>query len=278
MARFSWRKWFGVESRRTYRKQPRATSLPRVEALENRLVPSTLLDNVNGSRNPVNGNSWFATDTGWNFTPSTSYSLNEIGTTFAQNYSGGQYYNGYWHSYYTSVRLEIRDGGPGGSVLRTSAAQSEAEYYGGSYVFAFSPLTFTAGHTYFIGFRNVANVGVNVTSDSGATNLGYIYYDFNNSDTYSNYETGSTAQPILNFYHYGPPVYFQSYPGYSNSTSATFTWQATDEGYGVASFRYQLDGGSYGSTWNLGSNNGSVSFTGLAPKEACPPRLGDRGV
>src|SRR5436309_1856113 len=99
MARFSWRKWFRLASQRTYRKQPHATARPRVEALETRLVPSTLLDNVNGSLSPAN-NYWAATDVGWNYTPSSSYSLNQIGTTFAPNYSAGYYTSYYDYSGY----------------------------------------------------------------------------------------------------------------------------------------------------------------------------------
>ncbi len=45
MARFSWRNWFVVESRRTERKQPRATFRPRVQMLEDRLAPAALTVN-----------------------------------------------------------------------------------------------------------------------------------------------------------------------------------------------------------------------------------------
>ena len=263
MARFSWRKWLGLDSRRSNRKRPQATSRPRVEALEDRVVPSTLLDNVNGFRTP-SGGSWLATDVGWNYTPSISYSLNEIGTNFAPNPGADS-------STFNSVTLEIRDGGLGGSTLRTSSTASVNEYYGGSYGFYFSALTFTAGHTYFIGFRNVANLGLNVTTDSTATSLGFDYYDFDHSAHYSfQFSGGYTSQPILNFYEYGPPVYFLTVPPSNlippsnNSRSATFKWQATDEGNGVSGFQYQLDGGSSGFTGNPGNNTGSVSFSGLA--------------
>jgi len=82
----------------------------------------------------------------------------------------------------------------GGTLLGSATFTPIANTFSGG---SFSPISLTAGHTYFLGFENTLYLGVNVTSDVGATYLSELRYgDPPFSFTEAGYFTG---QPILEF-------------------------------------------------------------------------------
>lgn len=83
----------------------------------------------------------------------------------------------------------------GGSLLRSAtfnSAVARGQLGGGS----FTAITLTAGTRYFVGFRNIAGIGINTTSDAGAVNCGACLYLDNASSAEGQYQTrGGTSQP-----------------------------------------------------------------------------------
>ena len=150
--------------------------------------PARAQDAVNANATPAALN-WFGPDAGWDYTPGTGYSLSGVETKFASG-SPSQL-----------VTVEIYSGEPasGGTLLRSATFLPSGGLFSGA---SFAALTLTAGQEYFVGFRNIANLGVNVTKDPGATSLSATHYDFDfsNHGTYSSVEAGDfTNNPILKF-------------------------------------------------------------------------------
>ncbi len=143
-------------------------------------------DSINQNASP-SGATWAATEVGWFYTPTLSYNLVGVQTKFGSADS-------------RTVTVEVYDAfpGSGGTLLRSAGFTPEANAFAGG---EFAPLSLTAGDTYFVGFRNVGGLSVNVTSDPGATNLpGGLRYSFDNNGSYNlGPETAFTAQPILQF-------------------------------------------------------------------------------
>ena len=133
-----------------------------------------------------------AADVGWEYTPAFGYSLTEILTKFGVAYDD-----------HRTVTVEVYDGLPavGGRLLRSAEFTPTNGVFSGA---LFIPLNLIAGHTYFIGFRNVSNLGVNTTGDPAAKALPPLYFSYNDDGSYSTIDTGqganSTANPILEFY------------------------------------------------------------------------------
>jgi hypothetical protein len=144
-------------------------------------------DAINENAANTAGSSWAATEVGWLYTPASAFDLVGINTRFGS--ADGR-----------TITVEVYDEQPtaGGALLRS------ADYVLGGTGFEgalFAALSLVAGEDYFFGFRNVGGLGVNVTSDAGATNLaGGLMYSFANNGSYnSGPETGFTAQPIVQF-------------------------------------------------------------------------------
>jgi hypothetical protein len=183
------------------------------------LVPTALgvqVDNINGSATPPFVNYGGPRDIGWYYTPSLTYDLTGIFTTFraVPNGTGSR-----------TVTVQIQSERPvnGGTVLGqgTFAADSGA---GGNLGASFAPVHLTAGTTYFVDFLNTVGMGVNLgswqdvggtpTPSAGATvNLGTWYGNLV-GNTSTNFTTAtdtngayyatatgnvSFAEPILRF-------------------------------------------------------------------------------
>ncbi len=144
-----------------------------------------LVDSVNANATPDFGTTFGATNYGWLFTPTTSYTVGNIQTKFA---TGSQ-----------PVTLVVFDGLPNGAPLATGNFVAQPNVFSGATLS--TPLQFAAGHTYFIGFENVAGLGVNLTSDNGAQTVDQMYLGFNPGD-FSNpvQPNGYDEQVILEFF------------------------------------------------------------------------------
>jgi hypothetical protein len=152
-----------------------------------------LVDSVNQNGYPEE-NVWLAADVGWEYTPTISYTLTGVFTKFG----------GYGDN--RTVTVEVYDDlpGDGGSLLRSAGFTPTGQTFCGA---SFSPINLIAGHTYFIGFRNVANLGVNVTGNPEATTLSLLYYSYADDGSYSIIQDTApgTSTPILEFYGHESP-------------------------------------------------------------------------
>ena len=100
------------------------------------------------------------TAVGWYITPNISLNLGRIETNFNPVIQPG--------SQDRNVTLEILTDrrAVGGTLLRSvvfNSVVARGQLGGGN----FAPVMLTAGTTYFIGFRNIAGIGINTTSDAG---------------------------------------------------------------------------------------------------------------
>jgi hypothetical protein len=147
-----------------------------------------VIDDVNGSKNPV-VQGWGPQDVGWLYTPAFDYDLIGVRTKFGINSDPLRV-----------VTLEMYDEVPtGGSPLRSVTFNPVPNAFAGG---MFASLHLTAGEDYFIGFRNVANMNMNVTNDAGAETLNALFVDFPGDGSYSYppfIGAFSITQPILQF-------------------------------------------------------------------------------
>jgi hypothetical protein len=133
----------------------------------------------------------------WVYTPPTSYQLTGINTKFGVGASDDPTTEG------RVVTLEVYDEHPfhgGGTLLRSvNFSVAEMAFSGGS----FAALSLQSGEDYYIGFRNVTNLGVNWTGDAGATFLAQFWAG---NPSYPGQYRGSTCTqcdpPILQFLGY----------------------------------------------------------------------------
>lgn len=148
-----------------------------------------LIDSVNQNAPPVVQVTWLADDVGWEYTPMVNYALTSVFTEFA--------YIPYGDSN-RIVTVEVYDGLPsaGGRLLRSADFTPLADEFSGA---SFLPLNLFAGHTYFIGFRNVSGLPSNVTGEPDATILSPIYFSQDGSYSETEFITFDFC-PILEFY------------------------------------------------------------------------------
>jgi hypothetical protein len=173
-----------------------------------------IADSVNLGANGDSGAYWGSSEVGWLYTPSSSFNLSGIETKFSipNNtsiedrtvtvvlYAGSTPHNG---------------GTFLGSFNFNSALADNNTLGGGTFA---TPISLSAGSTYFVGFENVGpaadstgpnnnDLGVNFTADSGATFLSNLYYDLPGSSTCNtgagfaceDTNTDILGQPILAF-------------------------------------------------------------------------------
>ena len=154
-------------------------------------VSVELVDSVNQDANPDTENTWLAADVGWEYTPTINYTLTSIFTKFSYIPYGDN----------RTVTVEVYDRVPsnGGRLLRSADFIPQAGTFSGA---SFPPINLLAGHTYFIGFRNVSELGVNGTGNPEATVLSAIYFSYVDDGSYSFSELGdgSPCRPVLEFY------------------------------------------------------------------------------
>lgn len=162
-----------------------------------------IVDSINGSATPVayapgapSAFTWSATQAGWFYTPSVTYDLQEIETKFGVTDN-------------RLVTVEIyhasRDGNgallsptAGDAPLRSALFAPQTNAFAGG---AFAPLTLTANQAYFIGFKNVRGLGMNVTDAPDATGLaGGLRFGMSSQAGYLPWPvSGFLSQPILQF-------------------------------------------------------------------------------
>jgi len=142
-----------------------------------------LVDSVNQNKHPEE-DTWYATDVGWEYTPTIGYTLTGVFTKF-----------GYVENHRT-VTVEVYEGLPsnGGRLLRSARFTPASLAYSGA---SFAPINLVAGHSYFIGFRNVSGLAVNMTYNPDLTNFLLYYSDVDNG-SYS--IVSPDDSPILEFY------------------------------------------------------------------------------
>lgn len=148
---------------------------------------AVVIDSINVDKNPA-GTTWGANNVGWYYTPTLSYSLEGIATKFLSG--DGRLVTA---SIYSGTVGSLSLLGSGDLVALSNVFSAAA---------LTSPVALSAGTQYFFTFSNVSTLGVNVTSDAGATNLpGGLLFDFGAPPgTFVNGpETGFTAQPIVQF-------------------------------------------------------------------------------
>jgi hypothetical protein len=148
-----------------------------------------LIDSVNQDSNPAM-NTWAAADVGWEYTPAINYTLTGVFTKFGFVRFGDN----------RTVTVEVYNGVPsnGGRLLRSAGFTPAGGIFSGA---SFEPIRLMVGHTYFIGFRNVANLAVNTTG--GPEALCPTYFSFADDGSYSLSESGvDSCDPILEFYGY----------------------------------------------------------------------------
>ncbi len=126
---------------------------------------------------------------GFYIKPSTSFNLTGVQTNFNPvQQSGSQDRD-------VTVELFTERPAAGGTLLRTATFNSSSARgrLGGV---TFAPLVLNAGTTYFIGFRNIAGIGINTTTDAGAVNCGACLYIENQTSPLNSYNIrGGTNQP-----------------------------------------------------------------------------------
>lgn len=162
--------------------------LPRALALLLLISASSfgaVIDSVNESSLPPDAN-WAGTEIGWLYTAPFDYVLAGVSTRFD--------FNGIDRE----ITLEIYDDAPlnGGNLLRSTTFDSlQGVFVGGT----FAPLALQAGEDYFVGFRNVLSLGVNVTDEDGAEQLPAFFGDVGFPDYGLPISSGLLLQPILRF-------------------------------------------------------------------------------
>ncbi|HEX3051729.1 MAG TPA: hypothetical protein VHP83_13805 [Aggregatilineaceae bacterium] len=147
-----------------------------------------LMQSINDTFAPMADYRWEVPDAGWLFVPDQTYNLERVETNFSR--VDGR-----------TVTIEIYDAHPrSGNLLAsgTFSAVSATNFIGTTFEQA---VTLYAGEDYFIGCRNLLDLGVNVTDAAGAVSLGSMWYDWNGDGSYGSEEVGAyTAKPILRFY------------------------------------------------------------------------------
>ncbi|HPT50769.1 MAG TPA: PEP-CTERM sorting domain-containing protein [Accumulibacter sp.] len=144
------------------------------------VVPAAFaVESINGNANVMSGSWRGASDVGWFYTPTVNYVLTGVDTRFGS--VDGR-----------TVTVEIYDELPinGGHLLRSGTYSANSTGFAGA---VFAGLQLIAGEDYFIGFRNVLNMGLNITDDVNATILPDDLYFTSVGD--SEYYTRQDATP-----------------------------------------------------------------------------------
>lgn len=154
---------------------------------------STVVDSFNETATPVQ--SFFsAEDWGWFYRPSVSYNLNGIRTNFST-------FPDIAPPTPKTVTLEVltaprSDGG----TLLGSASFDWTTARGTLNGPSFSDIPLTAGITYFIGFRNIYGIGVNIANSGTQAIPGVSRFDIDGSGSYNQQQTDPVNSfPILQF-------------------------------------------------------------------------------
>jgi PEP-CTERM motif len=169
---------------------------------------ATVIDNINGSASPTFLVFGAPDDNvGWNYTPSFSYNLTGISTVFESVPNGD--------TLPRTVTVVLENTGAGGAPIGDPIASGDVTVGrdGGAQGVSFSPVTLTAGVTYFVGFENVLSLGLNIVNflpdgvqPPGTVNLNGWYNGTPPGNNFQNFipqivegELQVFSAPILNF-------------------------------------------------------------------------------
>ncbi|MHC4260440.1 MAG: hypothetical protein ACYSTF_08550, partial [Planctomycetota bacterium] len=133
---------------------------------------AAVVDSFNADKDP-DAESWGVSEVGWIYTPGYSYNLTGVRTKFGSGPG----------SYSRTVTVEVYNELPsqGGTLLRSAAFSPLADAFAGG---SFGSLAVTAGEDYFIGFRNVNNLGSNFTTDPGSVSVSHLFYGIQDAGIY----------------------------------------------------------------------------------------------
>lgn len=151
-----------------------------------------VVDSINEFAGPSSSD-WAVPELGWFYTPAFDYELDGIETKFRT--SDGR-----------TVDVQLYAGftpGTGGTLLRSGSFVPVADDFSGA---SFAQVGLVAGQSYFVAFRDVAEMGANNTMDSGAVNLGQVFFSIDPADNFSHAQSGAVAQPIIRFLGPGSSV------------------------------------------------------------------------
>jgi hypothetical protein len=159
------------------------------------VAPSTradmLVQSFNVDKDPST-DTFYASEAGWLYTSSESYDLTRIATRFAS--TDGRV-----------VTVELYDGLPssGANLLASTDFIPFPDVF--SSASFFTPIHVDAGHSYFVGFRNISGLGSNITFDAAKTDVGPAYISSGGNSLYTDLCLPSSA-PILQFFGGGDDV------------------------------------------------------------------------
>lgn len=143
----------------------------------------TVVDSINEDAVALNNASWAINNIGWFYTPSFNYELIGLATRFSV--ADGR-----------TVGAAFYSGAPGSLNLLGSGNLTATT--GFSQALFANPVRLTNGTRYFFAFSNVNRLGVNLSNDFGAENLGNLRGD------------GGPAPGIFDFQ--GPEFHFSAQP------------------------------------------------------------------
>lgn len=115
---------------------------------------AAVIDNINGSASPpflVFGSP--VDNIGWDYTPSFSYNLTGISTFFEPVGNPAPVTR--------TVTIVLENTAGGAPIASGDVSVGEG---GGAQGVSFSPVTLTAGQSYFVGFENVLGLGLNIAN------------------------------------------------------------------------------------------------------------------
>jgi len=154
----------------------------------------SVIQSINADKGVV-GSPWTAglvDNVGWTFTATQDFSLTRVETIFGIDESAGPRT--------VTVELYTAPPGDGGALLGSvDFTPLERVFSGGTFS---TPVLLTNGASYFVGFRNVGNLGANVTASGVAESSGNARYSTDGASPLYGMSSGDSpfTAPILQFY------------------------------------------------------------------------------
>jgi MYXO-CTERM domain-containing protein len=166
-----------------------AVTVAAVFFLGSASLAQSLREGFNDAYEP-SGLPWQVAEVGWFYTPTTSFTFNEIRTYFSNVPAG----SGLVHFELREPVLNINNNFVAGPLLRETYFLPEAQLAGGT----FDDFQMIAGQSYFMGFRDVEGLGLNVTDDDNRGKLGLMNFSTSSTGQYATQDfPGITQSPIL---------------------------------------------------------------------------------
>ena len=129
-----------------------------------------VIDSINPTLTPAAGY-WSANYVAWEYSPGITYTLTDVESKFSSDGNSG--------TLGVAIYSEFASG-PTGLLGSSTMFANNSDDWSTSY---FSPISLTAGHTYYIVFSGTSGVGVNVNGTGPGTLTPY-YFSYDNSNWY----------------------------------------------------------------------------------------------